>query len=261
MLNALHRFRKPPFWSLALPMASSFATGPQVVVRGCGANATSSPCGLWTVDATLSASTFTTCTNGTNTSVALVNTAPGFPVYTRSNDGGPTLFGYTYINQTAASAWAVIGTTHCASSAGVLYSGTFTDLDQPYSASFNRGVQWVAVNNATAYALTVQDVPPPPPSPPRPPPPPSPPPRPPPSPRPLPPVPKWYENNTVLTVTTVGGLMLVIYTVGILWLVIYYRVVKPKAERRKEFAESKRRAARAVKVALPASPTEVVTTT
>ena len=45
---------------------------------------------------------------------------------------------------------------------------------------------------------------------------------------------KWYENNTVLTVTSVGGLLLVIYTAGILWLVIYYRVVKPKAAQKKE---------------------------
>jgi hypothetical protein len=39
---------------------------------------------------------------------------------------------------------------------------------------------------------------------------------------------KWYENNTVLTISSIGGLAIICYTIGIVALVIYYKVIVPR---------------------------------
>jgi hypothetical protein len=45
--------------------------------------------------------------------------------------------------------------------------------------------------------------------------------------------PKWYENNTVLTVSSVGGLLVLVYFFGFIMLLLYYKVIKPKADERR----------------------------
>jgi hypothetical protein len=46
-------------------------------------------------------------------------------------------------------------------------------------------------------------------------------------------VPKWYENNTVLTISSVGGLLFTVYFFGFAMLLVYYKIMKPRSDARR----------------------------
>jgi hypothetical protein len=157
----------------------SYASGSVVSVTGCYDANPSQPCGVWTVDAFLSSQFYSTC--ATN----ITNTAVGLPVYTFTTLSQQKLYGYTYLDHDGESAMALIGTVHCARNTGVLYEGTFVDIDEPFSPTFTRAEWRPRYENPLPYDLSIVNVSPPPPAPNPPPlPPPTPPPWPPPSPPP-----------------------------------------------------------------------------
>lgn len=218
-------------------MSDAFPVGPQVVLSGCApvsANVTT-PCGVWLLNQTLSDPSYSSCADAAS-GVSYPNTATGFPVYTRLTDAGQRLYGYTYVNETQQSASVLIGGVHCAPAdgtpeSGVLFASVFADdADaEPFAVVFNRATNWSSVQSGTQYAMLLSNLSPPPPLPP---PPPSPPPSPPAPvsppapPHPSPPAPVWYANNTVLTCTSIGGLLFLVYAVGFSVLFLWYRVIR-----------------------------------
>lgn len=222
----------------AAPVANAVAVGSTLVFEGCTNK--NAPCGTYTSLTTLSAGTALACG-------VQENTAPSFPVFIRDNtDGTGLLYASTFLNFNTSVATGVISAgTPCVSptDASARYVATFGALSSFYDAVVPRATGWLGVNGARLYAgLAFSSAAPPPPAP-----------HPPPSPQPTPPRPpspppglyenpieadnKWYNNQSIIILISIGLILAGWLVVGGFFLITWKNYVLSRESLQKSNAQ------------------------